>query len=102
MADTPEERPRPTQRPRPGTAARPTPRPRVAGSRRDRDDAEAVSRTVPQLRPRPGSRPARPATARSTGEVGSGPAPKKAAGTTTARAGAKPSARRSSRAVVVE
>jgi hypothetical protein len=102
MADSPEERPRPTPRPRPGTAARPTPRPRVAGSRRDRDDAEAVSRTVPQPRPRPGSRPARPATARSTGEVGSGPAPKKAAGATSTKAGATPSARRSSRAVVVE
>jgi hypothetical protein len=50
VPQTPDERPRPTPRPRPGTAARPSPRPRVAGSRRDRDDAEPVSRAVPAAR----------------------------------------------------
>ncbi|MET0764741.1 MAG: hypothetical protein ABWY29_07730 [Blastococcus sp.] len=40
MADTPDERPRPTPHARP---TRPTPRPRVAGSRRDRDEVGPVS-----------------------------------------------------------
>jgi co-chaperonin GroES (HSP10) len=43
MADTPDERPRPTPHARP---TRPTPRPRVAGSRRDRDEVAPVSRPV--------------------------------------------------------
>jgi hypothetical protein len=98
MPDTPEDRSRPTPRPRPGSAPRPTPRPRVAGSRRDRDDAESPARAVPQPRPRSGSRPGRPATTRSTGEVPAKQAPAKAAGATTTKA----AARRSARAVVVE
>src|SRR4051794_6679174 len=36
----PSPRPRPTPGARPGTSARPTPRPRVAGSRREREDDE--------------------------------------------------------------
>ncbi|NYJ04818.1 hypothetical protein [Petropleomorpha daqingensis] len=111
MPETPDERPRPTPRPRPGAAARPSPRPRVAGSRRDRDDADPTTRTVPQ--PRTGARPARPAAARSTGEVVA--TPKKTSTTTAAKAGAKAaaakpsgraaatsSARRSTRAVAVQ
>ena len=43
MADIPDERPRPTPHARP---TRPTPRPRVAGSRRDRDEVAPVSRPV--------------------------------------------------------
>jgi hypothetical protein len=43
MADTSDERPRPTPHARP---TRPTPRPRVAGSRRDRDEVTPVSRPV--------------------------------------------------------
>lgn len=58
MTETPDDRPRPTPRSRPApgarpaAGARPSPRPRVAGSRRDRDDAD-----------RPAATPAAPAAA---------------------------------------
>jgi hypothetical protein len=54
---------------------------------------------VPQPRPRPGTRPARPATARPSGEAAT--APKKAPAAKPAKGGATSSARRSSRAVAV-
>jgi hypothetical protein len=47
VPQTPEERSRPTPRPRPSAAGRPSPRPRVAGSRRDRDEGKSAARTVP-------------------------------------------------------
>ncbi|RBY97259.1 hypothetical protein DQ237_06775 [Blastococcus sp. TF02-8] len=50
MTQTPEDRPRPTPRPR-TAAARPSPRPRVAGSRRDREDGGVAERPAPAPRP---------------------------------------------------
>jgi hypothetical protein len=55
MTETPDDRPRPTPRsrptpaPRPTAGARPSPRPRVAGSRREREEAaaRAASDTTP-------------------------------------------------------
>ena len=55
MTDTPDERPRPTPRPaaqRPAAPVRPSPRPRVAGSRRDHEEAAAAAdsgRRIPGL-----------------------------------------------------
>ncbi|MCW2701595.1 MAG: hypothetical protein JWQ45_3130, partial [Blastococcus sp.] len=43
MSDTSDDRPRPTPRPRAGTPARPGAKPRVAGSRRERDEADAAT-----------------------------------------------------------
>ena len=71
MSDTTDDRPRPTPRPRPG-APRPTPRARVAGSRRDRDDAADAAQD-PARDPRSGSAsPAPLPRAAAVGEAATG------------------------------
>jgi hypothetical protein len=97
MADTPDERipderSRPTPRPRPGATARPTPRPRVAGSRREREE-DAVRTARPAATARPVARgaanptgagasnaatPAQGRTARQTGAASAGTARRRA------------------------
>jgi co-chaperonin GroES (HSP10) len=70
MTDTPDERPRPTPRPaphtRPGSPGRPSPRPRVAGSRRDREETDAAP--APRAHATPGPRPAARKAARTAGD----------------------------------
>ena len=74
MSEVPEERsadgrPRPTPRARPAAGARPTQRPRVAGSRRDRDEAAEPVRTArprAEVHPADGATAAEPVTAGPT------------------------------------
>ena len=61
MTDTPDERPRPAPRPtaqRPAPQGRPSPRARVAGSRRDRDEAAVPATASAPPAPRPTARKA--------------------------------------------
>jgi hypothetical protein len=46
MTETPENRPRPTPKPRPAATVRPSPKPRVAGSRREREDTQVASSSI--------------------------------------------------------
>jgi hypothetical protein len=66
MTDSSDGRPRPTARPRP--AARPSPRPRVAGSRREREEVAAPERAVTPATARP--RMSRTSTATSPVSAG--------------------------------
>jgi hypothetical protein len=66
MTDSSDGRPRPTARPRP--AARPSPRPRVAGSRREREEVAAPERAVTPATARP--RKSRTSTATSPVSAG--------------------------------
>jgi hypothetical protein len=66
MTDSSDGRPRPTARPRP--AARPSPRPRVAGSRREREEVAAPERAVTLATARP--RKSRTSTATSPVSAG--------------------------------
>jgi hypothetical protein len=80
MTQPPEDRPRPTPRARPTasprTTARPSPRPKVAGSRRDRDDAPGAD-AAPAAPVPPAAADAAPAAApdAATGRRSGPPAP---------------------------
>jgi hypothetical protein len=65
MTETPDDRPRPTPRPRPAGTPRPTPRPRVAGSRREREEAETAARPAAAAARRTPGATARPRGART-------------------------------------